>query len=310
MRLFLFFLMMGIPLSSFGEVLPLNDALRATYTACVGIDDELSDLKTMAGINTAITSVGTVAGAGATATGFMKANNDKKLQEIIDKIRKKEEAVMSAQGGAKYTVQTDWDAFIDRLTNLNESDKKELEEWKADQNTLKDKSKKLGNWRTGLLATGAATNIAGAVIAGTNKVDADLKTQISDCVKSVSSLRDSVVQARINGEDVSEAETIISACGEYEYVDVSKINKRAKGAMISSSIGAATGVTGTAVSAVANTDKNAENAAKEKKLNTAANVMSVGSTATSAVATIMNATQIAAIKKVANVSEKCTGVLK
>ena len=310
MRLFLFFLMMGIPLSSFGEVLPLNDALRATYTACVGIDDELSDLKTMAGINTAITSVGTVAGAGATATGFIKANTDKQLQEIIDKIRKKEEAVMSAQGGAKYTVQTDWDAFIDRLTNLNESDKKELEEWKADQNTLKDKSKKLGNWRTGLLATGAATNIAGAVIAGTNKVDADLKTQISDCVKSVSSLRDSVVQARINGEDVTEAETIISACGEYEYVDVSKINKRAKGAMISSSIGAATGVTGTAVSAVANTDKNAENAAKEKKLNTAANVMSVGSTATSAVATIMNATQIAAIKKVANVSEKCTGVLK
>lgn len=301
---------MGIPLSSFGEVLPLNDALRATYTACVGIDDELSDLKTMAGINTAITSVGTVAGAGATATGFIKANTDKQLQEIIDKIRKKEEAVMSAQGGAKYTVQTDWDAFIDRLTNLNESDKKELEEWKADQNTLKDKSKKLGNWRTGLLATGAATNIAGAVIAGTNKVDADLKTQISDCVKSVSSLRDSVVQARINGEDVTEAETIISACGEYEYVDVSKINKRAKGAMISSSIGAATGVTGTAVSAVANTDKNAENAAKEKKLNTAANVMSVGSTATSAVATIMNATQIAAIKKVANVSEKCTGVLK
>ena len=303
--------MMGIPLSSFGEVLPLNDALRATYTACVGIDDELSDLKTMAGINTAITSVGTVAGAGATATGFIKANTDKQLQEIIERIRKKEKDLLaSTQDGKIYSKQEDWNKFIKRLGDLTPNDKKELEEWKADQNTLKDKSKKLGNWRTGLLATGAATNIAGAVIAGTNKVDADLKTQISDCVKSVSSLRDSVVQARINGEDVSEAETIISACGEYEYVDVSKINKRAKGAMISSSIGAATGVTGTAVSAVANTDKNAENAAKEKKLNTAANVMSVGSTATSAVATIMNATQIAAIKKVANVSEKCTGVLK
>ncbi|MBR5625319.1 MAG: hypothetical protein IKW67_00875 [Alphaproteobacteria bacterium] len=307
MRLFLFFLMMGIPLSSFGEVLSLNDALRATYTACVGIDDELSDLKTMAGINTAITSVGTVAGAGATATGFMKANNDKKLQEIIERIRKKEENLL---GKATYSKQADWEAFFARFDNLTDADKENLNSWKSEQEKLKDKSKKLGNWRTGLLATGAATNIAGAVIAGTNKVDADLKTQISDCVKSVSSLRDSVVQARINGEDVSEAETIISACGEYEYVDVSKINKRAKGAMISSSIGAATGVTGTAVSAVANTDKNAENAAKEKKLNTAANVMSVGSTATSAVATIMNATQIAAIKKVANVSEKCTGVLK
>ena len=39
------------------DVLPLDDALRATYTACVGIDEELSDLKKMAGINTAVTGV-------------------------------------------------------------------------------------------------------------------------------------------------------------------------------------------------------------------------------------------------------------
>ena len=36
------------------DVLPLDDALRVTYTACVGIDEEVSDLKKMAGINTAI----------------------------------------------------------------------------------------------------------------------------------------------------------------------------------------------------------------------------------------------------------------
>ena len=44
----------------------LDNALRATYMACVGIDDELADLKKMAGINTAISAVGT-----ATATGAL-----------------------------------------------------------------------------------------------------------------------------------------------------------------------------------------------------------------------------------------------
>ena len=64
------------------NILPLDDALRATYTACVGIDDELADLKTMAGINTAITSVGTAAGVGATVTGLVKADKDKQIEKL------------------------------------------------------------------------------------------------------------------------------------------------------------------------------------------------------------------------------------
>ena len=64
------------------DVLPLDDALRATYTACIGIDDSLSDLKTMAGINTAVTAVGTGLGAGATVVGIVKVNKDAKAEEI------------------------------------------------------------------------------------------------------------------------------------------------------------------------------------------------------------------------------------
>jgi hypothetical protein len=181
--------------------------------------------------------------------------------------------------------------------------------------TLNKQSKKLGDWRTGLLAGNAATNIAGAVIAGTNKVDKDLETQIQNCVSSVKNLRTSIMQSRINGSDVSEAETIANACAEYEYIDVSKINKRATGAMLSSAVGAAAGVAGTVTSGVANSNNVRDNNTSdgkqhEKNLNTAANVLSVGATAASVTATVFNATQIAAIKKVASVSEKCTGVLK
>ena len=73
---FVFLIFMIFPFVVSANVLPLADALRATYTACVGIDDELSELKTMAGINTAITSVGTATGIGATVTGLVKANKD------------------------------------------------------------------------------------------------------------------------------------------------------------------------------------------------------------------------------------------
>ena len=124
-----------------------------------------------------------------------------------------------------------------------------------------------------------------------------------------------MMQARFDGEDISEAQGIVNACKEYNYVDISPINKRGKGAMISSIVGATTGVAGTVTSSMANTDatRNDNTDAgkqKEKNLNTASNVLAGASTVASATATVFNATQISAIKKVATVAEKCTGVLK
>ena len=70
------------PFAVSANTLTLDDALRATYSACVGIDDEISHLKTMAGINTAVTAVGTATGVGATATGFIKQRKDVEYAEI------------------------------------------------------------------------------------------------------------------------------------------------------------------------------------------------------------------------------------
>lgn len=74
--------LMMIPLAVSANTLTLDDALRATYSACVGIDDEISHLKTMAGINTAVTAVGAATGVGATATGFVKQHKDVEYAEI------------------------------------------------------------------------------------------------------------------------------------------------------------------------------------------------------------------------------------
>lgn len=298
----------------YADILPLYDALRATYTACVGIDDELADLKKMAGINTAVTVVGTAAGIGATVTGLVKSSKDKQIEQLeMERLRKiSESGTNSNASNGKIednllAIQNYYDA------HKNDTPVSDID---TEIDKLTEQSKKLGNWRTGLLAGSTGTNIAGAAIAGTNKVSIGLKEQINSCISAVDSLQQSIMQARLNGEDITEAQSIIEACKEYEYVDLSKIDNRAKGSMISSVVGATTGLAGTITSASANnTDKTRNNNTdsgkqKEKNLNTTANVLSGVTTAASATATGFNAAQISAIKKVAEVAEKCTGVLK
>ena len=296
---------------AFANTLSLNDALRATYTACIGIDDELSELKQMAGINTAITAVGTAAGAGATITGLVKTSKDRKAEELESMLREIDEL----QSNAQPLTSAEFEKFLSEFNSVYKTQTSNVATIQEELDKTNRQSKKLGNWRTGLMAGATATNVAGAIIASGNKVDGDLKSQIDNCIASVATLRNSMMQARINGEDISEAESIAAACGEYEYVDISKINTKAKGSLVSSAIGATTGLAGTVVSATANTDKTRNDNTdsgkkKEKSLNTTANVLAGATTVASATATVFNATQISAIKKVATVAEKCSGVLK
>ena len=309
MKKLLYIVAMLSPIVASAETLELDDALRATYSACVGIDENLSDLKKMAGINTAVTAVGTGLGAGALTVGIIKANKDSQA-------RVKYNDYMSSK-----PVQVQDRAVADAFFTTWEQDPN-YGTGAVEYKELRQQSKTLGNWRTGLMAGNTATNIAGAIISGNNKVDADLDTQIKNCRVAVQNLKTSIARARIEGADITEATDIFNACSGYETVDVSKINTRGRGAMISSIVGATTGVAGTATSAVANTEsvrkddlatqgkKTDSDWDKEKNINTAANVLAGASTAASGVATVFNATQISAIKKVADVASKCTGVLK
>lgn len=304
-----------LPIGLRADVLLLDDALRATYTACVDIDDSLADLKKMAGINTVVTGVGTGLGAGATIIGVKKASTDSELEEwehTLNELIAKQE-----QYDVKYDKISidDIPGAIATAQSNNKNAEKRVDK-------LTKQSKQLGNWRTGLMVGNTATNIAGAVIARNNQVDNDLQKQIDNCKLAVKNLQNSIMQAKFNGEDISEATNILNACRDFEYVDISPINNRAKGAFVSSIIGATTGIAGTITSAVANSKdirkdeqtkqgkKTDDDWQKEKTINTAANVLAGTSTVASGVATVFNATQISAIKKVSAVAEKCTGVLK
>lgn len=292
------------------EVLDLNTALQNTYRACAEIDDNLHDLKVLAGINTAVTGVGTGLGVGATATGFVKASKDKQVEVKLDKLREIEQ-----KNPGVNSSDTEWQSFSESLQSELTTARQEIERYQAEIAELNKESKNLGNWRTGLLAGNTVTNVAGAVIASKTINKDDLQGQIDACISATKVLNNAIMQAYLNGEDTREAKQIYEACREYEYVDIGPINKRGTGAMVASSVGAGLGGIGTVTSGIANSDKTRNDNSdsgkqKEKNLNTASNVLSVGATAASVTATVFNATQIAAIKKVAKVSEACTGVLK
>ncbi len=316
MRLY-FFIFMIFPFMASANILPLDDALRATYTACVGIDDELADLKKMAGINTAITGFATIAGGVALGTGVAKIGVDAEAEQLEEELQAEINKLNELAAKQTYIdVVPDFEPNFDTSTlTTSVNSQSTIDQKEAELEELTKKSKTLGNIRTGTLAGATVADTASAIIASGNKVDKDLQTRIDECKSAVKNLQKSVMQARLNDENISNAQQIIDACIEYEYVDISPINNRAKVAMVSSIVGATTGLAGTITSAVANTDATrADNTdtgkQKEKNLNTASNVLAGATTIASGVATVFNATQISVIKKVVKVAQNCEGALK
>lgn len=290
----------------------LRAAIENVRAACGGISNELSHMKTMAGINTAITGVGTVAGGAALGTGIAKAKVDSqvdKYQDLID--------ALTAAGAKQVTsIEMFYDTFADALAETGTKNGTEFaRQLKNKQSQLEQKSKNLGNWRTGTMAAATATNIAGVVIASENKVKGDLKTQVDTCVAAVKVLEQVRMQAYVaksnSDAELKRAQDIVNACAEWEYVNLDSINKKSYAATVASGVGAGTGLAGTITSASANSKQvRAGDADKEKKLNTTANILAGGTTVASGVATVFNATQIGAIKKAVQVAENCEEVLK
>jgi len=290
----------------------LDSAIISAHEACGGIAAEMNRMKTIAGINIAVTSVGTLAGGGALATGLAKSRKDKALEEL----RKMDEKYGEEDGPTEGEIEK-FLAELDRVLQLPETELNiQIEVAKKD---LERQSQRLGNWRTGLLAGNTATNVAGAVIAGRNKVGEDLQADIDDCRAVVSELARTRLQSRADGLSdadpmMSRAQRIIDGCRDYDTVtdaQINSINKRANAAMWAGIAGATVGAAGTVTSAIANTDATRkDDSNKEKNLNKASNVLAGGATVASAVAIVFNATQISAIKRISAAADNCEGAMR
>ena len=258
----------------------------------------------MAQVNTAVTGVGTAVGAGATIAGIAKASTDQQIEKLIHDVRQRE-----TMADIPAPTIDDGQDFIDSKMELVHGTTKN----DGQKSKLEQRSKNLGNLRTGLLATNTATNVAGTIIAANNRTDQDLRTQLDNCIKSIRDLQDSRMQAQINNADpavLQRMDNIITACREYDTLDVGKIDSKATGAAISSGVGIAVGTAGTITSAAANSDsvRNGDDT-REKNLNTASNVLAAGATVTSGIATVFNAQQISTLNTAQKIATQCSEAL-
>lgn len=313
-KFFVFFIILFFDFAAFGAGdVDLKTSISKAKVACSGISNAMHDLKVKAGINTAVTGVGTVTGGVALGTGIAKASVDKEYDKLVAKV-KNLIAEKSNIPVDEIDIE-DVQAFEVRLSEIADGDYSDIPADVKKIGELEQKSKTLGKVRTGTLAVSTVTNVAGTAIAATNKVNEDLEEKIKECISATKELSNVKLSAKVEETatetELNEADKIISACRDYEYIDLKPINKRAMGTAISSGIGAGTGVVGTITSGIANNDKTRRgDDNKEKSLNTISNVMAGASTVASATATILNATQISAIKKVAIVADECEGALK
>jgi hypothetical protein len=207
-----------------GDPTDFDSALADVRQSCSGISEKITRMKIMAGINTAVTGVGTAAGIGATAVGFVKQAKDKQignLEELVESIKQAEQD--NPEGDAD-------EEQITRFAKDFEEYLKNPDKVESEIEKLTKESIALGNWRTGLLAGNTATNAAGAIIAGNNQVDEDLETVIKGCKFAAANLRVTAMQAKLDGEPdaqkLAKADGIISNCEKWNAVDLSKINIR------------------------------------------------------------------------------------
>ena len=302
------------------------EALEATRTVCAGIAQELSDISGVSIANTAITSVGTVAAGGALVAGIKKEKTDQEIAEILEEMCQNDRC-----DPTKIENMSDQEFYyeilphiIDGFEAVYESELKELrselEKLRSQQQQKTEQSKKLGNWRTGLMAGSTATNIASAILAGINRDQSDLAQHVSACNSATQQLQQKLQALQKLGISpfenpiFSDATITTDTCGKIDVKDIEKIEKRMTAVMGTSVAGATIGAVGTGISAAANSKKIREDNTdagqkKEANLNTSANVMAGANIVTGAVETGFNASLIALTKKLIKKSQECEGNL-
>lgn len=305
-----------IPTFSYGAVDDLiteaQDTFNAAKMVCFGISDEISKVSNISKINTAVTSVGTIASGGALVAGIKKSQEEQEIDRLVEKI-------CEAGGCTPEGVESMSDEYFFNNVMPPMAEIAELQE-------RLERSKKLGNWRTGLMAGTIGTNVASAILSGVNKNQSELIQHIQACNEAVKSVNDMSNKLKLEGVNpmenpiVKQLSNVNTWCNNINIADIEKIEKRMTGVMGTSIAGAVIGVAGTATSAAANSDKymdeqnrmNLTEQEKNKKdnLNTASNVMAGANVVTGAVETGLNISLITLTKKLIKQAEQCEEVFE
>lgn len=284
------------------------ELVNATRLACSGISDEISQVSKISKVNTAVTATGTVASGGALAAGIAKSREDKEIEQLIKQIC--DAGGCTPEGVKAMSLENFFNNVMGPMAQIAELQKK------------LERSKKLGNWRTGLMAGTIGTNLASAIISGINADQSDLIQHIEACNTMIEYVKN--FSGKFTDNDINPMEKklydIKTWCSPINTRDVEKIEKRMKGVMGTSIAGVVIGGVGTATSAAANSDKymNVNNKLalsdadkqKEKRLNKTANIMAGANVATGLVETGLNVSLIKLTKNLIAKAEQCENILQ
>lgn len=289
-----------------------EELFEATKIVCSGVSDEISKVSKVSKVNTVVTATGTVAAGGALAVGIAKSREEKEIDDLIDEMCRL--GGCDAESVRAMSMEEFYSTVIVRMAQI-----KEL------QDKL-ERSKKLGNWRTGLLAGTIGTNLASAIISGVNANQSELIQHIETCndmVKSIKTISNELKAAGVSPYEnpiVKKLDNVKTWCTQLNISDVEKIEKRMKGVMGTSVAGVVIGGIGTATSASANSDKymdvknrvglSEQERQKARQLNATANVMAGANVATGLVETGLNISLINLTKELMATAQRCEEVLE
>lgn len=286
------------------RIAQLTQLYNATSVVCSGISDKLQHLKNMTTGSAVVSGVGTVVAGGALYAGLSKTQIDKEIERL-------EKQICDAGGcDADAVAQMSADTFFNNVM-LPMSKIAELQKQLAD---AEKRSKRMGNWRTGLMSGATATNITSAILSGVSRNQSDLIQQITACNNAIASVKNADVFGLnpIENPIVQKLNKITTWCADIDVVEIEKFEKQQTVVMGTSIAGAATGAAGTITSALANSKnvRNDKNEKKEKNLNTTANVMAGTTTVLSGVSTGFNIASLTKINKIIKQAHRCEDALK
>lgn len=261
--------------------------------ACSGIADELEKIKTMGTANVIVSAVGTGAAGGALYAGIRKSDVDKKVIEIEKQMQ-----------NVKNMSDADFLSFLKNMAALQEV-RERYNGMCARKHDLQAQSKKLGNWRTGLMAGNTVTAVAGTVISNKNQNESgDIKSMIQGCLDTIQKNKQHIGQAQMDcapGE-YRKLQDAANACGKISTLHMDKVSKNAKTSKIVSAVNIGTGLAGTVTSAIANSNNPAD---ENKGMDTAANVFAGASALASGTSTVFNAITLKAINENLKFATEC-----
>ena len=288
-----------------------QDVRAKAESACKDISDPIGNIMKMAGISTISSGVGTVAAGTATVAGMIKAKKD---EDIIDwtKLLK---MVQQADGKQLVAILT-W--IGDKAEE--EQRNKAAEKLQADIDAAKKKSQTLGKVRTvgDFVAGGTSAISAGTAIGTVATVDFDeLKKNMQNCMKysrEIQSLQTLLMGYDMNDPVIDEMGKIVDNCNGFDTKNIDTVKTTLTIAGVTSVVGTGTGIAGGIISNKAvKMEQNAgvygANSGKDggtKEYNTAANVLSGVTTATSLGSALLSGLPLIGLSKNAEIARDCS----